>query len=240
MNSPRSPTSQSRLRLIEQAMAEADKVTAKQQTLLKNEKARQEAEENLSSLTRKVNGDVEEVSDMLQRMNVSAAELRKILLTRAKTPTHASPINSPPATPSRQRAIVTSPPATPTYHAAVVSPLLSCPPRGTTLTQTECSDPVYPGSKYPAYVVYHGKAGIHGVFYAWSTQKELFYNEFCTSKIPVLLAKQESSEDECFIVVEGVKPMACDSRDIGGAWVKFNEFKANGLVRQIHEFCTSF
>ncbi|KAE9389106.1 hypothetical protein BT96DRAFT_1003583 [Gymnopus androsaceus JB14] len=263
-----------RLRAIEDAIAEGDRVMAKKQALLRDEKARQEAEENLNSLTQKVDDGVEEVSYMLQCMDVSAVELRESLM-RAKTPTLASPVNSPPITPSRPRA------------TAVASPSPSRPPRGTTLTQTKHADPVYPGAKFPAYVVYQGKGGTHGVFYAWSTYKsikgakdfydhqmhhhvvrsfttralaERFYEEFCASGIPELLQEQEPSADEHFIIVEGVKPMVCATRkqlimdalqycggvvyrfigELGTAWVIFNQFERDGLVKCIHEPCNFF
>lgn len=89
---------------------------------------------------------------------------------------------------------------------------------------------------------------------------ESFYQEFCASGIPELLAEQEPSSDECFIIVEGVKPMACDNRktlimdalqfrggvayrfigDLGGAWAQFSQFKEDGLVRQTHAPRTTF
>lgn len=43
------------------------------QALLNNEKARQEAEENLKNLTQKVDSGVEEVNEMIGRMNLNAS-----------------------------------------------------------------------------------------------------------------------------------------------------------------------
>lgn len=87
-----------------------------------------------------------------------------------------------------------------------------------------------------------------------------FYQEFLDSDGPRILAQQEVSDDEHFIVTEGVKPMVCKDRKAlimdalqfrggvfcrylgttGGAWVKFNQFKAQGQVKTLHRPRTIF
>lgn len=171
------------------------------------------------------------------------------------------------------------------------------PPVGTTLTRSpnKNTDPVYPGSRFPAYVVYLGKDGAHGVFYAWyilifftamyalnksfhrAKYKDIdgakdvydhkhhdhivhgfssrslahqFYQEYVNTGVLELLLSAEPEPDERFLVIEGVKPMACKSRKAlimdglqfrGGlvycfmgkveeAWSEFNWYKSRGAT----------
>ncbi|KAJ3779881.1 hypothetical protein GGU10DRAFT_381581 [Lentinula aff. detonsa] len=127
-----------------------------------------------------------------------------------------------------------------TIATPINSPSPSRPPRGMTFVEeTDTKNPVTPGSRAPAYVVYSGKWNQHGVFYAWSRVKGLpgaqsiydhsnhshvirsfstrqlaeeFYQEFVDAGIPELLAEQQPADNEQFIVIEGVKPGAYKNR----------------------------
>ncbi|KAJ3980559.1 hypothetical protein F5890DRAFT_1557577 [Lentinula detonsa] len=264
-----------RLEAAVQAQRQAGKIAESQKKLIHDELERQEAEERLALLTQQVNSDVEEVTRQFHTMGVSVEKLSQTFLTPPSTPSHAKVFSNP------------SPPGTPTCHAAVGSPSPGRPPKGTVLRPSPNAQCIYPGSRYPAYVLYRGKEHAHGVFYAWMTYKKVpgakdlydpqshdhvvrsfssrelaheFYQEFVDAGIPELLAESEPSDDEHFIVIEGVKPMACKTRktlimdalqfrggvayrflgDMGSAWAQFREFEAQGLVRSTHPSRTQF
>ncbi|KAJ3781056.1 hypothetical protein GGU10DRAFT_379934 [Lentinula aff. detonsa] len=229
-NAPISPAQFRRWEATVKAHKQAEKLLESQQNLLKDELERQEAEQQLDRLTQRVSADLEDVTHQLQGMNMGV---------------------------------------------------------GTILKLSEDVEPVYPGSRYPAYVIYQGKGGTHGVFYAWKSHNGVsgarefydnschnhvvrsfsnralaheFYKEFVNAGIPELLAEADPDEHEHFIVVEGVKPMACRNwkalimdglqfrggvayrfmGDMGSAWGKFNQLKAQGLVKVTHPSRTLF
>ncbi|KAJ3792165.1 hypothetical protein GGU11DRAFT_863886 [Lentinula aff. detonsa] len=260
-NAPISPAQFRHWEATVKAHKQAEKLLESQQNLLKDELERQEAEQQLDRLTQRVSADLEDVTHQLQGMNMGVGHLMG-MLSVPSTPTWTRFTKSPPTTPSR-------------------------PPKGTILKPSEDVEPVYPGSRYPAYVIYQGKGGTHGVFYAWKSHNGVsgacefydnschnhvvcsfsnralaheFYKEFVNAGIPELLAEADPDEHEHFIVVEGVKPMACRNRkalimdglqfrggvayrfmgDMGSAWGKFNQLKAQGLVKVTHPSRTLF
>lgn len=82
---------------------------------------------------------------------------------------------------------------------------------------------------------------------------QLAYESFANSHIPALLAEQEPTADECFIVVEGAKPMAYRNRkglimdglgfqggvayrflgSFADAREQFQQFKREGMIRRV-------
>ncbi|KAJ3748993.1 hypothetical protein DFH05DRAFT_1520591 [Lentinula detonsa] len=224
MNPTTSDRKAQRLEAIRKAMEQGEALASSQQALVAHEIKRQEAEERLVALTEQVDADVEDIAAHLANVTIATHELKNL-----------------PSTPTRARNLVVStPPVTPTHRSAINSPSPSRPPRGMTFVEeTDTKNPVTPGSRAPAYVVYSGKWNQHGVFYAWSRVKGLpgaqsiydhsnhshvirsfstrqlaeeFYEEFVDAGIPELLAEQQPADNERFIVIEGVKPGAYKNR----------------------------
>ncbi|KAJ3965395.1 hypothetical protein EV361DRAFT_955055 [Lentinula raphanica] len=274
-SAPPSPEKLNRLRAIARTVKESEELAQRQRALLHLEVQRQEAEEELESINQQLDENVNGLSLQFSQVSLGLAHMREQL----------------------------APPRTPTHHAApahihkdaMVQPSPSRPLPGSTLDDSDdggnsglsAGDPVYPGSNYPAYVVYAGRDHQHGVFYAWKTYGNIqgaqdicnvrdhnhvvktfssrdlaqqFYQEFADAGIPDLLAAQEPADNERFVVIEGVKPMACRDRkslimtalqfrggvvyryrgDMAGAWAKFRQFQDRGEVKSTHKPRTTF
>ncbi|KAJ3991412.1 hypothetical protein F5050DRAFT_1812571 [Lentinula boryana] len=289
-DAPLSPAQTRRLQTLVQVQSQTERLLHSQNNLLRDELDRQEAEDHLALLTQKVNDGVEDVTQQFIKMGVGFDNVAGVFSTpstpstptRSRSAKSAASLASPPSTPTRVLATsVNQTPSAPGVQHNLDASTPTRPARGTVLTPSADVEPVYTGSRNPAYVVYQGLGGFHGVFLAWKTVKgvpgasdyynhenhnhvirsfssrelaEQFAQEFVAAGIPDLLAAAPPSPDEHFIVVEGIKPMACKTRknlimdalqfrggvayrfmgDMNAAWGLFHRYKSQGLVKTIH------
>ncbi|KAJ3801687.1 hypothetical protein GGU11DRAFT_741363 [Lentinula aff. detonsa] len=292
---PNNSTQPDRQALFEQVLKRGEALAQTQRNLLQNEVQRRMAEELLLDLESQVKDNVDELTQQVNEVNIQAAELKRAIAmpTPQSTPTRNRILtSSAPSMPDPAKTRPITPLSTPirTQAGSTITP--SRPPPGITLREEDedeasKGDPIYPGSKSPAYVVYIGKEGKHGVFYAWSTYNDVigafsiyqptchthvirsfstrqlahqFYDEFLESGIADLLAEQNPTKDERFIVVEGVAPAAYKNRKslimdglqfrggvvyryigtLEGARSQFNKWKAQGLTQKTYDHRTTF
>ncbi|KAJ3737575.1 hypothetical protein DFJ43DRAFT_1148698 [Lentinula guzmanii] len=293
------PGQAKRRAIISQVLMESEALVQTQRNLLQHEVQRRMAEELFHNLDLQVQDNVDELTQQVNEVNIHAAELKRVVATCTpfSTPTRNRVLVSPsPSTPIRSPVLSPTRPVSPlsmpilTQAGTAVTP--SRPPPGTTLREEDedkasKGDPICPGSRSPAYVVYIGNEGKHGVFYAWSTHKDIigaftiykptchthvicsfsnrqlahqFYDEFLDSGVAELLAENKPTQDERFIVVEGVAPAAYKNRkslimdglqfrggvvyryigSIEAARSQFNKYKAQGLTQCTHARRTTF
>ncbi|KAJ3981973.1 hypothetical protein F5890DRAFT_1476522 [Lentinula detonsa] len=284
------PGQAKRWAIISQVLMESEALVQTQRNLLQHEVQRRMAEELFHDLDLQVQDNVDELTQQVNEVNIHAskfrssftvhgaqvviAELKRVVATFLSPTRPVSPLSMP----------------IHTQAGTAVTP--SRPPPGTTLREEDedkafKGDPICPGSRSPAYVVYIGNEGKHGVFYAWSTHKDIigaftiykptchthvicsfstrqlahqFYDEFLDSGVAELLAENKPTQDERFIVVEGVAPAAYKNRkslimdglqfrggvvyryigSIEAARSQFNKYKAQGLTQCTHARRTTF
>ncbi|KAJ3730311.1 hypothetical protein C8R42DRAFT_637085 [Lentinula raphanica] len=251
MSVPETPKKTQRAYTIAKALEDGAAVAQSQRNILQLELERQEVEERLNVLTEQIDRGVQDLSDHFTQMGVGVAEMNTW--------------TSPPTTPRHTKMAARSTPGTPRVtliESDSDSEQTSHPIRAKSakaeIPQTSEEDPVYPGSKYPAYVLHAGKQGAHGVFYSWRNHGQVqgvkhlvdeenhnhvvrgfssrdlahqFYQEFVDAELPKFLALEEPSEAERFIVLEGVKPMVCANRK---SLIMSGLQYRGGVVRRYH------
>ncbi|KAK7435865.1 hypothetical protein VKT23_019396 [Stygiomarasmius scandens] len=197
-------------------------------------------------------------------------------LTPRSVPSSVPP--TPPASPQKRAPVPVSP-STP-----VNTQIRTLPAQMTINGPSTPIVTVQPGGQYPYYVVYVGEGGKHGLFFSWKSNEgediigassiydrnnhdhvvkgfidldraRSFYWEFLNSDIPRLLAEQEPTPDEHFIVAQGVRPWVYSSRKslimdglqyrggvvrrykggLGDAWALYNKWSEAGLVKKTHK-----